>query len=377
MGIPVAKPFLTRAEADSAYQAVLSGWVSQGPKVQEFEEKFAAYVGAKYAVAVSNCTAALHLAMVVAGIKPGDEVICPSFSFIATANSIVYAGAKPVFVDIDPRTYNIDCECARKAITARTKAILIVHQMGMPADIGSFKKLCGKHGLILIEDAACAIGSVYKGKRIGSHSDLVCFSFHPRKIITTGEGGMVTTSNRRHYERLKLLRHQGMSVSDRARHLAKKIIFEKYLEIGFNYRLTDIQAAIGIAQLRKLEGIIAERRKIAAVYSRAFKDITCLQIPQEDKHCVSNYQTYMLYLKAGAPVSRNRLMRVLRDEGIATRRGIMTAHRERAYANWRGKSKLPLSEDISDRSIILPLYVPMREKDIGKVVRAVIKNLTR
>src|SRR5688572_26744970 len=229
MKIPVAKPYLGKEEAQNAYDTILTNWVTQGPRVQEFEEKFASYVGTKYAVALSNCTTALHLAMIVAGIKEGDEVICPSMSYIATANSIKYVGATPVFAEVNPITYNLDIEHVRQLITSKTKAILIVHQIGLPADIDAFTELCNKYGLKLIEDAACAAGSSYKGKKIGSHSDLVCFSFHPRKVISTGDGGMIATSNEDYYNRLKLLRQHGMSVNDRVRHTSDKVIFEDHV----------------------------------------------------------------------------------------------------------------------------------------------------
>lgn len=373
MKIPIAKPFLTKDEARSAYNTILSGWVTQGPKVQEFEEKFAKYVGARYAVAVSSCTAALHLSMIVAGIKPQDEVICPSLSFIATANSIMYVRARPVFAEIIPETYNIDPKHAESLITKCTKAILVVHQMGMPADIEAFSRLCKKYGLRLIEDAACAVGSEYKGKKIGSHSELVCFSFHPRKIITTGDGGMITTSNKDYCFRLRRLRQHGMSVDDRIRHLLNKVVFENYTELGYNYRMTDIQAAVGIEQLGKINWMVSERRKIAKKYNEALKDIKCVQLPIEKTGYRSNYQTYCIYLKKDAPVSRNDLMQRLLDKGISTRRGIMTAHREIAYRQYCRGLKLPTSEDISDRSILLPLYVPMNSYQINSV----IKNLRR
>ena len=260
--IPIAKPYLTNEEAQSAYDTILSGWVTQGPKVQEFEEKFAKYVGSKYAVALSNCTTALHLAMVVSGIKDGDEVICPSMSYVATANCIKYVNAIPIFAEVNDQ-YNLDIIDVEKRITSKTKAILLVHQIGMPADIDAFKALCNKYNLKLIEDAACAAGSAYKGNKIGSHSDLVCFSFHPRKVITTGDGGMITTNNEEYAKRIKLLRQHAMSVSDRERHSASKIVFEDHVELGYNYRMTDIQAALGIKQLEKLDMIIEERRKIA------------------------------------------------------------------------------------------------------------------
>jgi len=251
--IPIAKPYLTKKEAKAAYDTILTGWITQGPRVAEFEQKFAAYTGAKFAVAVSNCTTALHLAMIVAGVGPDDEVICPSLSYIATANAIKYTGAKPVFAEINPANYNLDATDVEKRINAKTKAILLVHQIGMPADIDRFRELASKHNLKLIEDAACAAGSSYKEAKIGSHSELVCFSFHPRKVISTGDGGMITTNNEDYYNRLRLLRQHGMSVNDRTRHESSKVIFEDHLEVGYNYRLTDIQAAVGIKKFEKLD----------------------------------------------------------------------------------------------------------------------------
>jgi perosamine synthetase len=366
--IPVAKPYLTEEEAQHAYDAVLSGWVTQGPRVEEFECHFAAYVGSKYAVAVSNCTTALHLAMIIAGVKDNDEVICPSLSYVATANAIRYVNAKPVFAEINPKTYNIDIDHAASLITPRTKAILIVHQIGMPADIDVFKKLCQERNLILIEDAACASGSVYKGKKIGSHSDLVCFSFHPRKVITTGEGGMICTSNEDYSKRLKLLRQHGMAVNDRIRHGSDKVIITDHVELGYNYRMTDIQAAIGIKQLEKLDWIIQERRKIASMYNDAFKNILFLRLPVEPEYCQSNYQSYSIYLKQNCPVSRDELMQKLLDVGISTRSGIMTAHRETAYREYCQDLNMPISEDICDNSILLPLFVKMDDQDVTNII---------
>jgi dTDP-4-amino-4,6-dideoxygalactose transaminase len=369
--IAIAKPYLTKDEAQNAYDTILSGWVTQGPKVQQFEEKFAAYVGAKYAVALSNCTTALHLAMIVAGIKEGDEVICPSMSYIATANCIKYVGAEPVFAEVHSDTFNIDVSHAEKLITPKTKAILIVHQVGLPADIDAFKTVCKKYNLQLIEDAACAAGSAYKGSKIGSHSDLVCFSFHPRKVITTGDGGMITTNNEAYYQRLKLLRQHGMSVSDRVRHSSSTVIMEDHLEVGYNYRLTDIQAAVGIKQLEKLDWIIAERRKIAEIYQDSFKTFDFVRLPSEPDGYFTNWQSYMLYLKPNSPIKRNDLMQLLLDKGISTRRGIMTSHRETAYKNHKLIATLPISEDASDQSIVLPLYVPMSKEDVDYVVNTI------
>lgn len=366
--IPIAKPYLTEEEAKAAYDTILTGWITQGPRVKEFEEKFAAYTGAKFAVAVSNCTTALHLAMIVAGVGPGDEVICPSMSYIATANCIKYTGAKPVFAEINPDNYNIDLADTEKKITSKTKAILIVHQIGMPVDIDAFTKLADKYGLKLIEDAACAAGSAYKGKKIGSHSELVCFSLHPRKVITTGDGGFITTNREDYYDRMKLLRQHGMSVNDRVRHESSKIIFEDHVELAYNYRMTDIQASVGIKQLEKLDWIVGERRKIANAYNEAFKNIDCFQLPIEKEGYFSNYQSYSVLLKDNSPIARNELMQQLLDIGIASRRGIMTSHRETAYKTEYAGLSLPVSEHVSDNSIILPLYVPMSQDDITTVI---------
>ena len=366
--IPIAKPCLTKDEAQAAFDTVLSGWITQGPKVAEFEEKFANYIGTKYAVAVSNCTAALHLSLIVAGITHGDEVICPSMSYIATANAIKHAGGTPVFAEIKQGGYNIDPVHVEKLITPKTKAVLIVHQIGMPADIDAFKRLSEKYSIALIEDAACAIGSAYKGVKIGNHSELVCFSFHPRKVISTGDGGMITTNDEAYYNRLRLLRQHGMSINDYVRHKSDKILYENYVEVGYNYRLTDIQAAIGIKQLEKVNWLIAERRKVTLAYHEAFKNIACIQLPIEDEGYFSNYQSYSIYLKNNCPISRDEVIQKMSDAGIATRRGVMNIHREFAYEEKYKNISLPISEDVADKSILLPLYVPMEEADIQKVI---------
>ena len=375
--IPIAKPYLTQDEAQAAYDTILTGWITQGPKVAEFEEKFAQYTGAKYAVALSSCTTALHLSMIVAGIQQGDEVICPSLSYIATANCIRYVNATPVFAEVDPVTYNLDIQDVEKRITSKTRAILLVHQIGMPADIDAFAQLCERYNLKLIEDAACAAGSAYKNKKIGSHSELVCFSFHPRKVITTGDGGMITTSREDYYQRLKLLRQHGMAVSDRVRHESSKVIITDHLELGYNYRMTDVQAAIGIKQLEKLDWIVNERRKIAAYYHETLRDIEAIRLPLEADGYFSNYQSYSVYLKPNCPVDRNDLMQAMLEQGIATRSGIMTTHRETAYLEYCNGLKLPVSEEVCDRSILLPLYVPMEGTEMQKIADLVKSYFAR
>src|SRR3954451_8614804 len=264
-------PVLADEEADAARNAVLSGWVSQGPQVAAFEREFAALVDAPFACAVSNCTTALHLALIALQIGPADEVITASHSFIATVNCIKYCGATPVFVDIDPDTYNIDPALAAEAITPRTRAILVVHQMGMPCDLSALVALAKRHSIILIEDAACAAGSQIRVNGqwdlIGKpHGDIACFSFHPHKVITTGEGGMLTTSNPEFDRKFRLLRQHGMSVPDTVRHNSAQVIFEDYLVVGFNYRMTDVQAAVGRKQLERLPELVSRRRAVASHY---------------------------------------------------------------------------------------------------------------
>ena len=269
--IPIAKPVLDKTEAEAAYQAVLSGWVSQGPQVAAFEAEFASFVHASHACAVSNCTTALHLALLAAGVETGDEVITASHSFIATANSIRYCGASPVFVDIDPDTYNLDPGRVAEAVTSRTRAILAIHQMGMPCDLRALLEVAGRHGITLIEDAACATGSEIRingqWQPIGRpHGQIACFSFHPRKVITTGEGGMLTTSNPDFDSKFRLYRQHGMSIPDTVRHGSQQVIFEDYLSVGFNYRMTDVQAAVGRKQLERLPDLLIRRRNLAARY---------------------------------------------------------------------------------------------------------------
>ena len=365
--IPITLPLLGPEEEAAAVAAIRSGWVTQGPKVAEFERAVADYCGAAHAVAVSNCTTALHLALVVAGVGPGDEVICPSMSFIATCNSIRYTGALPVFAEVDPQTYNLDPDAAAAAITPRTKAILIVHQIGLPADIDRFYALAKARGIAIVEDAACAIGSRYRDQPIGSHGDLVCFSFHPRKVITTGEGGMITTGRPDYAERLRLLRQHGMSVSDTARHSSQKVVIENYVCLGYNYRMTDIQAAIGVEQMKRLPGIVARRQELAAQYTAALRHHPWLQPPHVPDGAEPNFQSYAVRLTSQAPLSRDDLMQQLLERGIATRRGIMLAHLEPACADLNPPA-LPQSEEASHRSLLLPLYPQMSNDDVQTVI---------
>ena len=364
--IPIARPVLEESEAEAARQVVLSGWVTQGPQVAAFESEFASYVGAPYACAVSSCTTALHLALLAVGVSAGDEVITASHSFIATANTIQHCGASPVFVDIDPRTYNIHSAWVAEAITPRTRAIVVVHQMGMPSDLATLVMVAKRYGIPLIEDAACAVGSEIcingRWEPIGRpHGDIACFSFHPRKVISTGDGGMLTTSNPDFDRAFRLLRQHGMSIADTVRHGSPQVMFEEYLTIGYNYRMTDIQAAIGRKQLERLPHLVSRRRAIAARYTELLGNINELTLPLEPEWAHSNWQSYCVRL--AERVDQKAVMQKLLDRGISTRRGIMCSHREPCYAGEIPRYTLRQSELAQDHSILLPLHAQMTEDD--------------
>ena len=372
--IPLTKPLTGRAELEAVAQVLESGWLTQGPRVAEFERRVAEYCGARHAIACSNCTAALHMALLTLGVGPGDEVIVPALSFIATANAVVHCGATPVFADVDPRTYNLDPRAAESAITPRTKAIIPVHQLGLPADIDAFLDLSRRRGVALVEDAACALGSRYRGQPIGGHSPLVCFSFHPRKVISTGDGGMVLTSNAEYAQRLRLLRQHGMSVPDTARHGATQLVIERYVCVGYNYRMSDVHAALGLAQMGRLDEIVRRRRTLAARYDRAFAEIPLLCTPFVPDYAAPNYQSYILQLAPDAPTTRDALLRALLARGVAAKPGIMTIHREPAYRGCRA-GPLPNTELAGDRSLLLPLYPQMTDAEQQQVIAAVRESL--
>jgi len=365
--IPISKPYLTGAEGAAVAEVVASGWVSQGPRVREFEAAFAERVGAADAVATTSCTTALHLALYALGVGPGDEVIVPSLSFIATANAVWQCGATPVFADIDPRTYNLDPEAAERAITPRTRAIMPVHQVGLPADMDAFLELGRRRGLEILEDAACAIGASYRGRPVGSLSPLACFSLHPRKVITTGEGGMITVQDPALAERLRFLRQHAMDVSDLARHAANDVVIERYPERGWNYRMTDMQAALGLCQLEVLDEILERRRELAERYTDALARIPGLHAPYDPPESERTWQSYCVRVDPEAPVERTELMRLLLADGIATRRGVMAIHQEDSYAA-EEPYDLPHTDAAAADVLMLPLYPGLTDAEQDFVI---------
>lgn len=368
--ISVMKPWLGDEEAAAVAEVVRSGWVAQGPRVAAFEQGFAASVEAPYAVAVSSCTTGLHLALVLAGIPAGSDVVVPSFSFIATTNAPTYVGANPVFADVDELTGNLTAETVEAALTPATRAVIAVDQGGVPVDLEAIRSVCDPMGIVLIEDAACGAGSTYRGRPVGAGAAVSVWSFHPRKLLTTGEGGMVTTPYEGWSHQARRLREHGMSVSAAERHTSTLAPAEQYLERAFNYRMTDLQAAVGLVQLQRLPEMVARRRELAEAYTKAFADVRGLRCVADPEYGESNFQSFWIQLGPDFPLDREGLLAHLAAHDISARRGIMATHRQPAYAG-HPRGPLPVTERLTDTTIILPLYHQMTESEHSRVIEAV------
>ncbi|MBP2320295.1 perosamine synthetase [Kibdelosporangium banguiense] len=370
--IPVIRPWLGEQEAEAAAEAVRSGWVAQGPRVAEFEKAFAAFAGSEQGVAISSCTTGLHLALHLLGIGPGDEVVVPSFSFIATANAAKYVGAIPVFADVDPYTGNLTPETISAVLSPRTAAVIGVHQGGVPFDVEVLEALCAAKQIALVHDSACAAGSTYRGQPVSAGASLAAWSFHPRKLLTTGEGGMLTTSNPEWAVRLRRLREHGMSMSAADRHASSGVKLEQYEEVGFNFRMTDIQAAIGLVQLAKLAEVIARRREFAERYHKLLAEIDGLRWVSDPEYGTTNYQSFWVVLPDAYQGTVVDVLEGLLARGISARRGIMASHLERAYST---PADLPVTSYLTSRSLILPLYHQMTEAEQDTVVTTLAEIL--
>ncbi len=370
--IPVARPCFGAEEEAAVLEVLRSGWVAQGPTTALFEEEFARAVGTRHAIATSSCTTALHLAVIASGAGPGDEVILPSFTFPATANAVLYEGATPVLVDIDPDTLNIDPQAVEAALTDRTRAILGVHLFGAPCEIGRLAEIARVRGAFLIEDAACAIGTEIGGRAAGSFGDVACFSLHARKVTTCGEGGMITTDDDAIAERLRSLCNHGADRSAAARHAegaAPAVV--QYTQLGYNYRLSDVQAAIGRVQLGRLESFVEERGRIAVAYEAALSGLTGLHLPRRPADGRHSWQSYVVSLGEDSPIAPEAFMATLADRGVSTRIGTYAVHREPYFRERFGTLSLPASDAAFLRSVALPIFNGMPDESVEEVIASI------
>lgn len=372
MNIPLTRPLFSEDERHLVCDAIESKWVTQGHYVFTFERAVQEYLGAKHAVACSNGTSALHLALLAHQVGAGHEVIVPSYTWIATANVVRMVGATPVFVDIDD-TLNLDPLKVEAAVTPRTRAIMPVHQFGLPCDMDRIQEIARRRQLLVIEDAACALGSEYKGTRVGALGSTTCFSFHPRKLITTGEGGMLITEDDALAAKVRVLLNHGASVSDLAKHKSGTVaalLAEEFHEVGYNYRMTNLQGALGTAQMKRLEHILRQRRFRAAAYSEAFLPMTHILPPVIPDTTLPNWQSYAIRVSDGCPVSRNQLAQFLLDNDIACRPAYMACHKQPAYSNYPAPD-LYHTEKALDDLLLLPLYPDMTEDEQAFVIQSI------
>jgi dTDP-4-amino-4,6-dideoxygalactose transaminase len=367
--IPITKPLFDDAEIAAVAGVIRSGWVTQGPKVAAFEKAVADYTGARYAVATTSWSTAMFLAMQIKGISQGDEVILPSFTCVATANAIRATGAMPVFVDMDRRTFNLDPNLIEPAITPRTKAVMVVHYLGLAADMDAISAIAAKRGLLVFEDGAVALGGGYRRKKIGNLGGPTGFSFHGRKIITTGDGGMLTTNDEELAARARIVRSHGASVSDLARHQARGALIQEYVELGYNFRMTDLQGAVGVEQMKKLPSIVARRQALARRYDELLADVPEVETPYVPPGCQHSYQTYLLWLTPKCKVGLEDILKATAARGVSCRHSII-CHTQPFYRQLCGEVRLPVTEEAARRTVALPLYPQMTEEEQDQVVEA-------
>lgn len=376
--IPFMKPWVGDEEWQAMRDVISSGWVSQGPVVAEFEKVVAEYVGSRFAVAVNSCTSGMHLALRILGIKPGDEVLLPDSTCMANANAVMMAGAKPVFVDIDYQTGNLDPAVLEKYITPKTKALLGVDQVGIPAELDALAEITRSRGLHFVDDAATALGGKFKGKRLGGHGFPTTFSFHPRKTITTGEGGMLVSDDEALVNRARVLRSAGANVSDLVRHSAKGTIVQHYDEAGYNYRMTDMQAAMGIVQMKKIESILAQREKQARKYDKALLNVNHFVLPEIPDYIQPAHTSYFVKIHDDSPLTVTRIVDELASRGIASRHGIQPLHREPAFKNENYQDEMyPMTCKLAERSFFLPIYPGLPDASQDRIIDellGIVKN---